>query len=376
MTSPFSAAEPKGTASTPVFLTTFGLILVSIATFLVFDLWLAAIDARESTLHAAHLYEDARVLMRSGNPHEAAERLVSARALARTNVRYGAALAEALLADGRVSEARTELTETLRLAESDGHANLVMARILARSGSLDQAASFYHRAIYGSWEDDAGSRRLAARMELVHLLARRGDRADMLAELLAVEDLRPDSVQLRRELAHLFQAAGSPERAVPIFREILRRDPRDGDAYAGLGEAALALGDFRTARADLLAAARLGGDSVSLASSLAVADDALKLDPTARGIDGAARLARSRELLGRTLVAVETCPLTGPSAHLADSARAELAAPIDPKRTVGALWDGMLDLASEIWSRREPGCAASPLPADRALELVQRKLRS
>src|SRR3982751_4385123 len=144
-----STAAPRSTASVPVFLTTFALILAAIVAFLAFDLWLADIDSRESMLHAAHLFDDGRALLATGKSHEAVDRLASAQALARSNVRYGVALAEALLADGRASEAESELARTLDRAETDGPANLVMARILEREGRFDQAVSFYHRAIYG-----------------------------------------------------------------------------------------------------------------------------------------------------------------------------------------------------------------------------------
>ncbi len=79
----------------------------------------------------------------------------------------------------------------------------------------------------------------------------------MLSELLPLLDEAPDSVQLRERLGHLFVLAGSPGRATTIFQEILRQNPNDADAHAGLGEAAFARGNYRTARTAWVNAAHL-----------------------------------------------------------------------------------------------------------------------
>jgi tetratricopeptide (TPR) repeat protein len=376
MSGPFASADsPRGTATTPVFLTTFALILAAIGAMLVIDLWLARIDSRESEQHAGNLFNDGQALLAAGKPSEAADLFASAQSLERANVRYSVALAEAMLADGHASQAETELSQTLRRAETDGLANLVMARIETRLRHLDRAASFYHRAIYGSWSGDVAARRLAARLELIDLLSRGTANAELLAELLPLEDIDPDSVGLRRRLGHLFLRADSPQRAIPIFRDLLKRDPRDGDAYAGIGEAALALGNFRTARADLAAASRLLGDSGRVVVQLMTADTALALDPTGRGIGASARLQRSRAFLQRTLDATTACARTDVSAQLADSARRVLALR-DPLARVGdETVDELLDLASSLWAQRGASCPRGDAPAQRALALVHDKLQ-
>lgn len=367
---------PQASASTSVFLTTFGIVLASIGALLMIDLWLARIDARESRAHAMHLFEDGQSLLATKQPKEAADRFASAQALERSNVRYGVALAEALLADGRVNEAEVQLRSVLRRAETDGAANLTMARILARQGRPDDAVAYYHRAIYGSWHTDTTTTRwaLRARLELIDFLARRDARRELLAELLPLQDTDPDSVQLRRRLGHLFVLAGSPERALPFFRELLKRDADDGDAYAGMGEAALLLGNFRTARADLILATRLLPDSVRYASLLQVADTVLALDPLARGIGRAARYERARTVLQLTVAATVACGQSARARQLVDSAYAVLTA----GRRVGSSSDAeeadpLLDLASDLWSRRDPRCPTGRSPTMQALLLIQNK---
>jgi tetratricopeptide (TPR) repeat protein len=379
---------PRPTATTPEFLVTFGLILGAIVVFGAFDVWLARVDDRESRQHAAHLYADGRAQLASGHPRAASDLFASALASERTNVRYGTALGEALLASGEYADAESVLRSQLAHAESDGEANLMMARVLEREGRPDDAASYYHRAIYGRWDADAPARRLEARMALVDLLARTGAKQELLAELLPLADSTIGTRALRRRVAHLFIVAGAPERAVGPFREMLRADPRDGDAYAGLGEAQLALGNFATARADLLEATRLLGDSARTAEALAVADSALALDPTPRRMDVQERQARADRVLALVLDLAGRCePL--PPATLMDSARAMLLPPAPDSsgigRTEGAATasvaavreetESMLDLASALWSARGPRCSASSSRAEeRALALVMAKL--
>jgi tetratricopeptide (TPR) repeat protein len=381
---------PRPTATTSEFLVTFGLILGAIVVFGAFDVWLARVDDRESRQHAAHLFADGRAQLAAGRPRVASDLFASALASERTNVRYGTALGEALLAAGEYADAEAVLRSQLARAESDGEANLVMARVLEREGRADDAASYYHRAIYGQWDEDAPARRLEARMALVDLLARSGAKQDLLAELLPLADSAIGTPALLRRVAHLFIVAGAPDRAVGPFREMLRADPKDGDAYAGLGEAALALGNFATARADLLEAARLLGDSARTAGTLAVADSALALDPTPRRMDVQARYARATRVLALVLDVAERCAPPAPAA-LTDSARSVLE-PTAPdssgigqtRGTLGAaanlsatreLTESMLDLASALWNSRGARCGTSSSPAqERALALVMAKL--
>ena len=371
---------PAASASTSVFLTTFAILLASIGALLVIDLWLAGIDARESRMHALHLFEDGQSLLSKKQPLDAADRFASAQSLERKNVRYGVALAEALLAGDRPNEAEAQLRAVLGHAETDGAANLVMARVLARENRPNDAIAFYHRAIYGTWNNDPVGSALRARLELIDLLVGRDAKRELLAELLPLQEVDADSVALRRRIAHLFVLAGSPARALPVFRELLKRDEEDGDAYAGMGEAALQLGNFRTAQADLSLATRLVPDSIRYASLLQVADTVLALDPLARGIGREARVQRARVFLQLTVDATAACSRGAVFGQLADSARVTLAA---GALGAGALAaesrssedaDPIVDLANDLWSTRDPRCETGDSPTMRALEILQNRL--
>lgn len=360
-------------ASTAVFVATFAVVIGLIAMLLAFDLFLARVDRVASDANAAAEYAAGDTLLARGRAHEAAERFGAAVAINRRNLRYSLALARATLAEGRPAEAESTLQDLLDRAENDGGVNLAMARTMLREGRDNEATSYFHRAIFGHWGADSVPRRAEARFELIDLLARRGATQELLAELLPLQDTPPDSVRLRGRLGQLFVRAGSPARGAAMLRDVLRRDPRDAEAYAGLGEAALTLGNFRTARADFAEAVRLRPDDVRLANQLALADTVLAIDPAAQGIGSHARYVRSRLLLTRTAAVAERCPASGRVAARLDSARTALLATVRP-RAEDATGEAMVTLASDLWSARPANCTGVGVPG-RALAIIQDRIR-
>ena len=358
---------PAPTASVAAFVGTFALMTAAIAGLLLFDLFLARIDRRESAAHAANLYAEGISLLAKNRPAVAEDRFAVAVSIDRTNASFALALAEAKLERGQTAEAEATLRELLERAENDGAVSMVMARTLQRSGRPEEAKVYYHRAIFGRWGADSVERRREARFALIDLLAKSGSGPELLAELLPFEDTPPDSVALRERLAKLFIVAGSPARAINSFRGVLRRDARNADAYAGIGEAEMALGNLRAARADFAEALRFRPGDTAVTARLATTDSALALDPMARGIAPAERLSRSRTLLERTLATVIVCgqPTTG----VAGVARDLLGAAIgDARRDV--MTDSMVEVAASLWSARPPSCGTT----DAVLRLVHARL--
>jgi tetratricopeptide (TPR) repeat protein len=367
MTEPLMPPTPMPTATAAGFLGTFALMVAAIAGLLSFDLFLARIDRRESAAHAANLYSEGVALLSQHRPTQADDRFAAAVSIDRSNTSYALALAEAKLEEGDVSAAEGTLHDLLERAGNDGAVNLVMARTLLRSGRKEEAKAYYHRAIFGRWGADSATRRRETRFELIDLLVKAGSQPELLAELLPFEDTSPDSVALRARLAKLFIAAGSPARAVNAFRDVLRRDPHNADAYAGVGDAELELGNLRAARTDFSEALRLRPGDTAFASKRALVDSVFALDPTIRGIGEVQRLARSRGLLERTLAAVMPC---GESATpIADAARRLLGSTVvDARRE--AVVDSMVEVATSLWSSRPPSCRTT----DSALRLLHARL--
>ena len=346
-------------ASAPVFVATLAVLFAAIAALLSFDLFLARIDRRESVAHAANEYREGAALLRQHKPAEAADRFALAVATDRSNVQYALALGEATLEEARYAEAEAILRALLERSENDGAANLVMAHVMLREGRSEEAKAYFHRAVFGRWGADSVTRRRDARFELIDLLARRGATSELLAELLPLEDVSPDSVALRERLGKLFITAGSPARAANMFREVLRRDRENADAFAGMGDAALALGNVVTARADFAAAVRLRPTDDRLVQRLAIADTVIAIDPTASGLTLAERKTRSRSILLRTLRAVVACG-EADSALIASATMAISGATVAARRA--ATEDTMRDLATALWSARPASCAIADEP--------------
>jgi len=340
----------------PVFVGTIAAVLISIIGFLFFDLSLAAIDRRESAAHAASAYDHGLALLRSLDPDAALDQFRIAAALDRTNVAYALGLSEAMLEAGRASDAESTLKVLLTRTENDDAVNLTMAHVMAREGRVNDAKAYFHRAIFGRWGADSTTRRLQARFELIHLLTGHGAPAELLAELLPLEDVSVDSVALRRRLGGLFLLAGSPARAATMFHSVLLKEPGDADAYAGLGESALALGNFRTAKADFAEAAARRPDDTHLCDRAARVDTILALDPSANDLTADERYERSRNLLARTVDVLTRC---GEASSTAVTSARELLgrAPAPAARRVAG--DSMIGAAIGLWNSRLPRCDAS-----------------
>jgi tetratricopeptide (TPR) repeat protein len=365
-------AAPTPAASVSDFIMTFAIILAAIVGLLVFDTALARVDVGERKAYAAREFDTGQQLVAQGRIGEAIDHLRAASTLDGENSAYGVALAQATLTDGRPSAAEQMLLPLLERDETDGAANLAMARVLAKEGNNDAAKSYYHRAIYGRWPAGAESSRTDTRFELIDLLARTNAKEELLAELLPIqEDSTNDGAQ-RKRMAHLFVVAGQPSRAVTIYREILRRDSRDGDAYVGLAEAALSLGDFATARTDLLAAQKLTpADSASLQSRMILTDSVIALDPTQRGLSLAEQARRSRNLLQMTVASARHC-LAAQAPQVAAALDSATALVSSANAGAAQSIEQNISLAEQLWGLRRSRCAAER--EDGALALIQNRI--
>lgn len=366
-------AQPPA-ASVSEFIATFAVILVAIAGLLLFDGALAAVDIGARKALATTEFVMGERLIAQGKTEEGVERFRAASTLDGENPTYGVALAQATLADGRPREAEQMLLPLLERDQADGPANLAMARVLGREGRNGEAKSFYHSAIYGLWPQGAEMRRTEARFELIDLLARTNSKQELLAELLPIQDDSTKDAAQRKRIAHLFVVAGAPTRAVAIYREVLRRDSRDADAYVGLADAALSLGDFATARTDLLAAQKLTpSDSSTLKARLILTDSVVALDPTQVGLSLPEQVRRSRNLLQLTHASVRKCLGTQApqvAAALDSAANMQLvsAARLGQAQSI----EQNISLAEQLWGLRRSRCA--PDRVDGALALIHNRI--
>ncbi|HLH42759.1 MAG TPA: tetratricopeptide repeat protein [Bryobacteraceae bacterium] len=360
--------------SKPSFVRTLALILLAIGGLSATDLFLAKTEREANAAEAARYDREGERLMQAGRSSEAADRFQSALSLERDNEDYQLALAQALDGAGRLEDAEKALRALLERNSFSGPANLAMARVLVKQGHIDQAIAYYHRAIYGQWSDGQRSNPVRVRLELADLLSRRNSQEDLLAELLPLQDQAPEDAGTRLKMGKWFLAAGSPNRAASVFRTLLREQPELAEAYAGLGEAEFAQGNYRMARAEFQAALRLKPGDAYLSSRLEVCDLVLRLDPHRNGLSAEEESERSRKLLELAADAVKPCAGSAPEEPIADLL--EAAAKQLKKR--GSAPDN-IELAQRLWQTRKAVCGAAAAGAarpgsDEALELVMGKL--
>jgi Tfp pilus assembly protein PilF len=331
------------------------------------DRALERLEIREVRTEAWHHYQNGLNLVNEHKPVEAVDEFRHAHTLDRLNRDFDIGLAGAQLTAGRPEDAEETLNEILARNSNDGRANFLMARVRLAQNRFDDAISFYHRAIYGSWGDGSIADKTDARLELAGQLARRGRSEELLSELLLLDSAKGSDVA--RKVAGLYLEAGSTARAETAYRDILRTDPNDAEAWDGLGEAELKRGEFRGAHAAFEAAVRLGrGDT----SKVALADRLATLDPTLRRMSSAEKFRRSSEILGMVEAEIADCPKVGSLQDLLAQS-AKLRSEKLPGTPSNEAAETRLELAGQIWKARLQACAAQPA-ADDPLAILIRKI--
>lgn len=319
------------------------IVLSAIALLSAVDILLARVESRESRDLALRYYDSGTRLLAAHRAPEAVEQFRKAHAMDRANLDYARRLSAALIEAGKLDEAQALLAEVLERAPNDGEANLIQGRLTARQGNIAASAAYYHRAIYGAWPDNPEAHRIQTRLELANLLASAGSK-DLLAELLPLET-GAHSLGDRKRIAKLFLVAGSPVRAQSAYRNLIRDDPKDKSDYAGLGEAELALGNYR--------AAQTAFQSAGEKQRAVLSEEMAGLDPTLRRLSSAERFRRSTRILEMARAALAVC---SPADPLLETADRELKAKLHGPPTNESA-EQRLSVAEQLWQSR-PQCQA------------------
>lgn len=333
---------------------------------------------REKHRRAELQYEAGQRLVAEGRYKEAIDQYTVALELSRENLEYLQALALALVKAGRTSEAETYLSELIRSDPANGVANLMLARIYAARGDVQQATGYYQRAIYGLWPDGLSDRRLEVRFELAEYLQKAGETMEMEAELLRLVDEMPDKPEVQKRAGRLFLAAGSYDNAAEMFRRVVRSNKQDADAYAALGDAEFERGDYVAARTAYRQALRYRPEDLQSRMQLELAGEILDLDPTRRGLGSSTELRRSQALVRRSLAALDYC-LPKDLGALPEDFRGAVvrgrgvAEGKARQRATTETVESNIALSEEIQRFQRDLCGTAPVP-DRALDLVLKKL--
>lgn len=354
------------------------IVAASLAGLYSVDRMLANVELSEVHREANLEHRTGLGLLATGRAEAALPHLSRASVLDRTNRDFRLDLALALQKAGRHDQAEAEVREVLSRDSNDGEANLLMARLMAGAGRSSEADAYYHRAIYGAWYLDPAAKRLEARLELADYLARQNRRQELLSELLALEDAARSDPGLARRLAELFLKAGSPARAVQAWRDIIRANPAEPEAYRGLGEAELRAGDFRAAESAYVALLRYRPDDAQAAKRLRFTGMLERMDPTPRRLPSAEKYRRSTALLAAVRDSVKAhCPAAmnyADTKPLLDEADQVLnAQPRGPMTNEAS--EAVITLAERLWESEMVVCGTKER-ADDPVPLLMDKLKA
>lgn len=326
---------------------------------------------------AKRSYLDGLRLSRAGKIDEAVEAFRKAHALERRNAEYELQLVKALIDAKKPEEADLPMREILDREPNDGQANLYAAHLMIAEGKIVEAESYYHRAIYGEWPDNALAHRIAVRMELADFLAAKGKQEELLAELLPLQEEAGNDPAAQRRVAHLFLAAGSPSRAADEYRALIKQNSKDAEAYAGLGQAELQMGNYRAAREAFRSAAARKPQDPSLQGKVDLSTTLNGLDPTVRKLTSDEKYRRSLQILELAQSSFEICLAENPKAA---STSEQLLASIDdakkkhPSAASNEAAEQILSLAEDAWQARVKLCGNSIPAEEEPLRLIMEKL--
>jgi Flp pilus assembly protein TadD len=328
------------------------------------------VESAEVRNTAEHSYATGSRRLENGKAGEAIDYLREAHSLERQNNLYAVQLIAALTSAGRIDDAEPLLTEVLQREPNDGRANLAAARVMKIKGDMAEAEAYFHRAIYGQWQDNSEGHRLAVRMELIDLLAQTNRKQELLAELISLEAESPADAGIRKRLGPLFLTAGSPTRAADVYHAILEKEPRDVAALGGLGEAELEEGQYRAAHEAFEKAHELEPENESVRSHLDTLSTVTGLDPTPRQLTSAEKYGRSRRILEMAREQYGACVSQSAQNRTVTTAADAALARAAPAHVTNEAAEEVLSVAEMLWHAAPAECAESSEP----LRLIMRKL--
>lgn len=219
---------------------------------------------------------------------------------------YQLRLTQALVAIGRLDEAQTYLSRMWESDPANGPVNLELGLLAMKKNDVPHVITYFHSAIDGVWDGQPDPRR-SMRLQLCEYLIDHGRRDEALAELTALSAETPDNADLRAQVGDLFLKINDYAIASKEYRQSLRLNPRQPDALLGAGKAALALGDYRTASADLSRAIAKNHSSAEAAKLLRLTNQVLQIDPFDRRVSIHERRKRTVNAFQYALARLSEC---------------------------------------------------------------------
>jgi tetratricopeptide (TPR) repeat protein len=268
-----------------------GLTVLAVLGFLFVNRLSTRFRLQEQAL-GRRMYQEGLAEQRAGRPDRAIEDFRAALTYDHDQYPYQLSLARALRDTGHTAESETYLLNLWEQSPQDVAVNLALGRLAAREGQLDKALQYYHNAIYGVWASSPDANRLNAWFELIEFLLRQSARPQAQAELIALSAELPQRSDLQLRVANMFAQAQDYEHALLLYQRVLQLDRGSVTALTGAGEAAFALGRYRTADRHLQTAVKANPQDEHAAELLKTSNLVLEADPFGQRIYGAERNRR------------------------------------------------------------------------------------
>ncbi len=242
-----------------------------------------------------------------GRPERAVTDFRNALAYARDDRTYRLRMGQALAAANREDEAQAYLMGLWRDEPGNGPVNLELARLAVRQHDISDASNFYHRGIYGQWDQESLLHRRDAHFEYAEFLLDMGKKNEAQAELMALAAGIPNDATLHSRLGSLFMRAGAYDRALAEFRQALRLSRGLDEALEGAGEAAFRMGDYQMTRRYLQTYVRRHPDRVAPAHLLETANLVVSADPYERFLSSEERIRRIMRAYQQAMKRLQQC---------------------------------------------------------------------
>jgi tetratricopeptide (TPR) repeat protein len=283
-------------------------LVVIIAGFALTKVYVSYLRDLESSL-AQRWFQRGDEAIAKGYPSVAVDDYRNALGYDGNNQQYQLRLAEALMKEGRLPEARAYLLTLWSKDPADAQLNLDLAQVFAALNKPELAIRYYRAAIDGVWNNDPLQRRIEARMELVQYLIGLGDKARASAELIAIQAESPEDPAVSLHVGDLLLKLGENSRAAKSFDAVLKEKPKSVDGLSGAGQAALGVGDYRKAVRLLATADDLTGSKPGSpeADKLALAREAYDTDPFLRNLTLTQRANRVAAAFALTMQMLRNC---------------------------------------------------------------------
>lgn len=326
-----------------------------------------AFDRQQASL-ASRWYARGVADLKAARYQPAVSDLRTALQYSRDDYEYQLKLAEALIGEGRNSEASAYLVNLWERQPENGVVNLELARIAVQKGNREQALRYYHNAIYATWTGDQEVQRREARLELVAFLMSIGDRTQTQSELIALAaNLNDDPAQYAR-VGELFFEVGDYEHSLDEYGLALKAEPRDAAALAGAGRASFELGRYAKAEQYFEEALAVTPNDAMLAGELKDAELTVAMDPFRRQISYAQRSGIVMDAFAAAGERLKACPAAatwsaaGPTAAAGQTAASGQS--VAGEQSLDEQWTKMKPQITERGLRRDPGLVEA------AMELV------